>query len=57
MATHHWMSSDRVNRVPVRRTRGRRGYDRRPNWEAVLVALAIIAWGWGAYELARLFLR
>ena len=49
------MFSDNAPRIPVRRTRGRRSYDRRPSLEALLMAAAIIAWGWGAFELAQLF--
>lgn len=57
MPLNHWMSSDTVTRVPVRRTRGRRAADRRSNIEAVLIIAVVIAWGWGAYELAQLFVH
>lgn len=56
MPLNNWMFSDGATRVPVRRTRGRRASDRRSNLEAVLVAMVVVAWGWGAYELAQLFL-
>ena len=41
----------------MRRTRGRRESDRRSNIEAVLIVGVLVAWGWGAYELAQLFLQ
>jgi len=49
--------SDQAARNPARRTRGRRASDRRSSVEAVLIAGVVIAWGWGAYELAQLFLQ
>jgi len=57
MPLNHGMFSDKTPRIPVRRTRGRRESDRRSNIEAVLIAAVVIAWGWGAYELAQLFLQ
>ena len=50
-----WIFSEETGREKVQRTRGRRASDRAPSLEAVLIAGVIIAWGWGAYELAALF--
>jgi hypothetical protein len=44
-------------KVRVRRTRGRRASDRRPNLESVLAAVTLIAWGWCAFEIIRVFVR
>ncbi|MGH6955528.1 MAG: hypothetical protein ACREEW_02555 [Caulobacteraceae bacterium] len=44
-------------RARVRRSKGRRASDRRPSIEAILGAGALVAWGWGIYELTLLFLR
>jgi hypothetical protein len=41
----------------VRRTRGRRKADRLPSVEAVLTACVVLAWAWGGYELAQLFIK
>ena len=56
MPLNHGMFTDQTPRIPVRRNRGRRAADRRSKIEAVLIAGVVIAWGWGAYELAQLFL-
>jgi len=55
MAFRHGIFSDQATRLPVRRTKGRRASDRRPSLEGLLMAGAIVAWGWGAYEIAQLF--
>jgi hypothetical protein len=57
MASHPWMFSDLATRTPARRTRGRRATDRRPSLEAFLIAGVFIAWGWGAFQLAQLFVH
>jgi hypothetical protein len=55
MAFRHEIITDEAARPAPRRSRGRRASDRGPTLEALLVATAIIAWGWGAYEIAQLF--
>jgi len=44
-------------RPRVRRSRGRRAADRFPTVESLLAAGGILAWGWCAYEVLRLFVR
>jgi len=57
MAVHNWMHSSAGPRPFVRRTRGRRAYDRRPSLESLLVAGGVLAWAWCAFEVLRLVLR
>ena len=56
MNTPSWMIAERAPRKRVRRTAGRRASDK---WsvESILFAGVVIAWAWGAYEIALLFLR
>ena len=57
MPAYSWMQEHNLSRPRVRRTRGRRRSDRLPSAEVILTAGVILAWGWGGYELAQLFLR
>ncbi len=57
MPARSWMQDYNVGRAHVRRGRGRRATDRLPNAEAVLAACVVLAWAWGGYELAQLFVR
>jgi hypothetical protein len=57
MPAYSWMNDKNLSRDFVRRTRGRRRNDRLPSLEIVLTAGVIVAWGWGGYELAQLFLH
>ena len=58
MTAYDW-NQDQANpsRSRVRRTRGRRKTDRLPSAEILLTVGVILAWGWGGFELAQLFLR
>jgi hypothetical protein len=57
MPARSWMQENITPRLWAKRTRGRRASDRHPSLEAILVAAVIVAWGWGAYEVVRLFIR
>ena len=57
MPAYSWMNDKNLSRHFVQRTRGRRRVDRLPSLEIVLTAGVIVAWGWGGYELAQLFLH
>ena len=41
----------------VRRKHGRRASDHWPSLESMLATLVVIAWTWGLFELARLYVR
>ena len=55
MALRQVIVSEDAAREPVRRSRGRRASDRAPGLEVFLLVGVIVAWGWGAYQLAVLF--
>ena len=57
MPARSWMQDYAIGRTRVRRSRGRRASDRLPSAEAVLAACVVLAWAWGGYELAQLFIR
>ncbi|HEY3800784.1 MAG TPA: hypothetical protein VGL58_20715 [Caulobacteraceae bacterium] len=52
-----WMQTANTTRDWVRRNRGRRAGDRLPSLEQVLTAAVVLAWAWGVYEVARIFIR
>jgi hypothetical protein len=55
MARPIWISEHYSPRAWARRTPGRRAGDRRLRVETFLVAGAVIAWAWCAFEVVRLF--
>jgi len=57
MPSRTWMNDQALVRERVRRTKGRRATDKLPSFEALLTVGVVLAWAWGGYELAQLFLK